>query len=37
MGVNDHFHFLDAMVTVDVLATSNNNVNFVETQTVHFA
>ena len=36
MGVNDHFYFLDAVVTVDVLTASNNDVNFVETQTVHF-
>ena len=35
MGVNDHFYFLDVVVTVDVLTASNNNVNFVETQTVH--
>ena len=28
--------FLDAVATVDVLTASNNDVNFVETQTVHF-
>ena len=37
MSVNDHFYFLDAVVTVDVLTASNNDVNFVETQTVHFS
>ena len=31
------FTFLDTVVTVDVLTASNNDVNFVETQTVHFA
>ena len=29
--------FLDSAATVDVLTASNNDVNFVETQTVHFA
>ena len=29
--------FLDAVATVDVLTASNNDVNFVETQTVHFS
>ena len=29
--------FLDAVATEDVVTTSNNDVNFVETQTVHFA
>ena len=28
--------FLDTVVTVDVLTASNNDVNFVKTQTVHF-
>ena len=32
MGGSDH-----AKVTVDVLTTSNNDVNFVDTQNVHFA
>ena len=31
------FTLLDAIATVDVLAASSNDVNFVETQTVHFA
>ena len=31
------FTFLDTVATVDVLTASNNDVNFVETQTVHFA
>ena len=37
MGGFDHFYFLDAVATVDVLTASNNDVNLVETQTVHFA
>ena len=36
MGGSENFHFLDAVATVDVLTASNNDVNFVETQTVHF-
>ena len=36
MGGSENFHFLDAVATVDVLTVSNNDVNFVETQTVHF-
>ena len=31
------FTFLDTGATVDVLTASNNDINFVETQTVHFA
>ena len=31
------FTFLDAVATVEVITTSNNGVNFVETQTAHFA
>ena len=31
------FTFFGAVTTVDVLKASNNDVNFVETQTVHFA
>ena len=31
------FTFLDTVATVDVLTASNNDVNFVETQSVHFA
>ena len=37
MGRNDHCYFLNAVATVDVLTASNNDVIFVETQTVHFA
>ena len=29
--------FFDAVATIDFLTASNNDVNFVETQTVHFA
>ena len=36
-GCNSDFTLLDAIATVDVLAASSNDVNFVETQTVHFA
>ena len=32
MGESDHFYFFHAKVT-----TSNNDVNFVDTQSVHFA
>jgi len=31
------FTFLDAVATVDILTASNNDVNFVKTQTVLFA
>ena len=31
------FTFLDAVATVEVITTSNNEVNFVETQTAHSA
>jgi len=31
------FTFSDAVATVDVLTASNSDVNFVETQIVHFA
>ena len=31
------FTFLDPVATVEVITTSNNEVNFVETQTAHFA
>ena len=37
MGGGDHCYFFHAKATVDALTTSNNDVNFVETQTVHFA
>ena len=30
-------NFLDAVATEDVVTASNNDVHFVETQTVHFA
>ena len=36
MGGRNNF-FLDAAVTVDVLTESNNDINFVEIQTLHFA
>ena len=37
-GRNFFFNFFwDAAVTVDVLTESNNDINFVETQTLHFA
>ena len=29
--------FFNAIVTVDVVTASNNDINFVKTQTVHFA
>ena len=32
MGGGDHCYFFHAKATVDVLTTSNNDVNFVETQ-----
>ena len=31
------FTFLDAVATVEVITRSNNEVNFVETQSAHFA
>ena len=31
------YTFLDTVATVDVLAASSNDIDFVETQTVHFA
>ena len=37
MDESDHCYFFNAVATVDVLTASNNDVNFVETQTVHFA
>ena len=38
MGGSDHFYFfLDAAATLDVLTARNTDVNFVETQTLHFA
>ena len=39
MGGSDHFYFFECSSdrTVDVLTANNNDVNFVETQTVHFA
>ena len=37
MEVNIVTVILNAVVSVGVLTASNNDVNFVETQTVHFA
>ena len=37
MGGSDIVTFLNAVTTVDVLTASNNDVNFVETQTGRFA
>ena len=37
MEVNIVTVILNAVVTVGVLTASNNDVNFVETQTLHFA
>ena len=37
MGRSDRCYFFNAVAIVDVLTASNNDSNFVETQTVHFA
>ena len=37
MGGSDHFYFFGCTATVDVLTASNDDVNFIETQTVHIA
>ena len=37
LKVEDHFTCLDAVATADVLTASNNDLNFVQIQTVHFA
>ena len=39
MGGSDHFYFFGCSSdrTVDVRTANNNDLNFVETQTVHFA
>ena len=37
MGGSYHCYFFDAVATVDALTASNNDANFVETQTIHFA
>ena len=37
MGGSDHCCFFNGVATKDVIVASNNDVNFVETQTVHFA
>ena len=37
MGRSDHCCFFNGVATKDVIVASNNDVNFVETQTVHFA
>ena len=36
MGGSDHCCFFNGVATKDVIVASNNDVNFVETQTVHF-
>ena len=38
MAGSDHcYFFLNAVPTLDVLTASNKDVNFVDTQSVHFA
>ena len=38
MGGSDHcYFFFNGVAAEDVIVTSNNDFNFVETQTVHFA
>ena len=37
MGASDLCYFCNAVATVDVLTASNNGINFVEAQTIHFA
>ena len=37
MAGSDHYYFFNAVTTVDVLTASNNDVNSVETQSVHLA
>ena len=37
MGRSDHCCFFNGVATKDVIVASNNDVNFFETQTVHFA
>ena len=34
---SDHCYFFNGVATEDVIEASNKDVNFVETQTVHFA
>ena len=35
MGGSDHCCFFNGVATKDVVVASNNDVNFVDTQTVH--
>ena len=37
MGGSNYCYFFNAVATVDVFTASNNDINFVETQAVHFA
>ena len=37
MGGSDHCCFFNGIATEDVIVASNNDVNFIETQRVHFA
>ena len=37
MGGSDHCYIFNELAIVDVLTASNNDVNFVETQTIYFA
>ena len=37
MGGSDHCYFFYGIVTEDVIVVSNNDVNFIETQRIHFA
>ena len=37
MGGSDHCCFVNGVATKDVIVASNNDVNFIETQRVHFA
>ena len=37
MGGSDYCYLFNAVATVDVLTASNHDINFVETQAVHFA
>ena len=36
-GSNNYCYFFNAVATVEVFTASNNDINFVETQAVHFA
>ena len=37
MGGSNYCYLFNAVATVDVFTASNNDINFVETQAVHFA